>query len=42
MAVASSGQIRKKVSVSADVDWLPKSVWKPVVRKLKIERIKKI
>ncbi len=33
---------RKKVSVSADVDWLPSSVWKPVVKKVKIERVKKI
>jgi hypothetical protein len=33
---------RKKVSVEANVDWLPSTVWKPVVRKVKIERIKKI
>ena len=33
---------RKKVNVSASVDWLPKSVWKPVVKKVKVERIKRL
>lgn len=33
---------RKKVSVAAEVDWLPKSVWKPVVKKVKVERVKKL
>jgi len=33
---------RKKVSVAAEVDWLPKSVWKPVVKKVKVERVNKL
>ena len=33
---------RKKVSVSSSVDWLPSSVWKPSVKKLKVERVKKL
>ena len=33
---------RKRVSVAADVDWLPKSVWKPIVKKVKVERVKKL
>lgn len=33
---------RKKVSVAAEVDWLPKSVWKPIVKKVKVERVKKL
>jgi hypothetical protein len=33
---------RKKVSVAADVDWLPKQVWKPVVKKVKVDRVNKI
>ena len=33
---------RKKVSVSSSVSWLPSSVWKPVVRKTKVERVKKV
>jgi len=33
---------RKKVTVAADVDWLPKQVWKPVVKKLRVERVKSI
>ena len=33
---------RKKVSVSADVDWLPNQVWKPVVKKVRVERVNKI
>lgn len=33
---------RKKVSVEANVEWLPKQVWKPVVRKVKVERVNKI
>ena len=33
---------RKKVSVSPEVDWLPTSVWKPVVRKVKVDRVRSI
>ena len=33
---------RKKVSVSADVDWLPAQVWKPVVKKVRVDRVKSI
>lgn len=33
---------RKKVTISPEVDWLPSSVWKPVVRKVKVDRIKSI
>jgi len=33
---------RKKVSVSSSVSWLPSSVWKPTVKKIKVERVKKI
>ncbi len=33
---------RKKVSVSAGVDWLPSSVWKPVVKKIRVDRVKSI
>lgn len=35
---------RKKVSVpeSSRVSWLPSSVWKPVVRKVGIERVRKL
>ena len=32
---------RKKVNLSSGgVSWLPSSVWKPVVKKVKVERIK--
>jgi len=33
---------RKKVNVAANVDWLPKAVWKPIVKKVKVERAKKM
>ena len=35
---------RKKVSVpeSSRVNWLPTSVWKPVVKKVGIERVRKL
>ena len=33
---------RKKVSVNADVDWLPNKVWKPKVRKIRVERVDRI
>ena len=33
---------RKKVTISPEVDWLPKSVWKPVVKKVRVDRIKSI
>jgi hypothetical protein len=33
---------RKKVNVAAQVDWLPKAVWKPVVKKVKVDRVKSI
>jgi hypothetical protein len=35
---------RKKVSLpaSSKVDWLPSQVWKPVVKKVRVERIKTI
>jgi hypothetical protein len=33
---------RKKVNVSSSVSWLPSTVWKPVVKKVKVERIKTI
>jgi len=35
---------RKKVSVpaSSKVSWLPSSVWKPIVKKVGIERVKKL
>lgn len=33
---------RKKVSVSGGPSWLPSSVWKPVVKKVRVDRIKKI
>ena len=33
---------RKKVSVAADVDWLPSKVWKPIVKKVRVERMKKL
>ena len=32
---------RKKVSVSSNVSWLPSQVWKPSVKKVGIERVKK-
>lgn len=35
---------RKKVTVSSEnrPEWLPNSVWKPVVSKVKVDRIRKI
>ena len=33
---------RKKVTISPEVDWLPSSVWKPVVKKLKVDRVRSI
>ena len=33
---------RKKVSVTAGVSWLPGQVWKPVVKKVRVDRVKKI
>ena len=33
---------RKKVSISPEVSWLPGSVWKPVVKKVKVDRVKSI
>lgn len=33
---------RKKVKVSTNVSWLPSEVWKPSVKKVGIERVKKI
>jgi hypothetical protein len=33
---------RKKVSISPEVDWLPSSVWKPVVKKVRVDRVKSI
>lgn len=33
---------RKKVNVSSSVSWLPKAVWKPVVKKVKVERVRKL
>ncbi len=33
---------RKKVKVDAEVDWLPSTVWKPKVKKVKVERVTKI
>ena len=35
---------RKKVSLpaSSKVDWLPAMVWKPTVRKVRVERVKSI
>ena len=33
---------RKKVSVAAGVDWLPGQVWKPTVKKVRVDRVKKI
>ncbi len=33
---------RKKVSVTADVSWLPEQVWKPAVKKVRVDRVKKI
>jgi hypothetical protein len=33
---------RKKVTISPEVDWLHSSVWKPVVKKLKVDRVRSI
>jgi hypothetical protein len=35
---------RKKVSLpeSSKVDWLPSQVWKPTVKKVKVERLKSV
>ena len=33
---------RKKVNVSSSVSWLPNAVWKPVVKKTKVERVRKL
>jgi len=33
---------RKKVTISPEVGWLPSSVWKPVVKKVKVERVEQI
>jgi len=35
---------RKKVSLpaSSKVDWLPAQVWKPIVKKVRVERIKSV
>ncbi len=33
---------RKKATISPEVSWLPSSVWKPVVRKVKVDRIRSI
>jgi hypothetical protein len=33
---------RKKVTISPEVDWLPGSVWKPVVKKLNVDRVRSI
>jgi len=33
---------RKKVTISPEVSWLPSSVWKPVVKKVRVDRIRSI